>query len=167
MGKIVSLVTGNPMLLIWGALAIFALGGTAAWTVQGWRLDAAKNEHKAFVAQVKALGDVQNEKAKAADQLHASIVKEKDLENSVLHDRLNIAAKRVRDTNTRVSLVPPNPKGSTNPNLSCFDRAELDNALREFSRSTSEIAIEGESATIDLYTGKKWVQEISSADRVK
>ena len=165
MTKILSLVVGNPMLLLWGAFGIFAFGlasgGSMAWKIQGYKLTAAQNEHKAFVAEVKALGDVQNEKAKAADQLHASIVKEKDNENAVLHDKLNITAQRVRDTNTRVSILPKASSGSASPNLSCFDRAELDNALREFSRATSEIAIEGESATIDLDTGKKWVQELS------
>ena len=157
------------MTTIYGAIgAIIVIAGLGeALKVQTHRLALSEAAYDSFVAQTKALGDVQNEKVKAADQLHASIVKEKDHENSALHDKLSTTSKRVRDTNTRGSLVPQNPAGSASPNLACFDRAELDSALREFSRATSELAIEGESATIDLDTGKKWIQEISSADRVR
>lgn len=52
---LLSLVTKNPLMLAWLAIGTFvaglALGGTAAWTVQGIRLDKAHAEHARYVAE--------------------------------------------------------------------------------------------------------------------
>ena len=124
------------------------------------KLDAVTSEYSMFVANAKAEGDAQNAKAKATDELHASIVKEKDHENAILHDQLNVTAKRLRDLNTNRSYLPPITPSSHRPDLQCFDRAELDTAIRSFDRDIQELVIESESATVDLDTGKKWVKAI-------
>lgn len=51
MNRIIALITGNPMLLVWiaaGSMAFgVASGGGLAWKVQGWRLDALEGRWQA------------------------------------------------------------------------------------------------------------------------
>ena len=148
------------MTTIYGAIgAIIVIAGLGeALKVQTHRLALSEAAYDSFVAQTKALGDVQNEKVKAADQLHASIVKEKDHENSALHDKLSTTSKRVRDTNTRGSLVPQNPAGSASPNLACFDRAEFERALGDLAGQLRAGADEGAAAAVGLDAARRWAQ---------
>ena len=109
----VSRVTGNPMLLLWIALGAFAAGvvsgGGAAWTVQGWRLDAVQSEFDGFVATVKAQGEAA-EKLKAVKEAeHARITKEiRDaIPKQIAAARSGaVAAYRLRHPDTGGGCVP-------------------------------------------------------------
>lgn len=52
MGRIAALITGNPVILLWLALVAFAagcaFGGSAAWYIQGVRLEASEQRLVAF-----------------------------------------------------------------------------------------------------------------------
>jgi hypothetical protein len=143
-------------MMLAGALALALL----AAFVQTLRLDSEQKAFKLFKIQTKTLGDEQNRKTKEAEALHKQIVKEKDDENLLAHARLADTAKRLRDRDSRRGLVPPASTGTIRPDLSCYDRAELNEALWGFIGSATDLVIEGESATIDLNTGKAWVKAI-------
>src|SRR3990167_8191224 len=55
---ILGLAANNPLTLLWiaGGIAIasFAAGGTAAWMVQGWRLEANESKWQTREAQINA-----------------------------------------------------------------------------------------------------------------
>ena len=156
------------MLLLWGALGIFAFslasGGATAWWVQGLRLTAAKNEHKAFVAQTKAIGDVAEIKARQKDADLKRLKETVDHETKLNNSKLDDAARRLRDVNTRRSFVPTTSADSKRPDLACFDRTDFDTATRELARSVSEITIEGEQATIGLDSAKVWADGLKKND---
>lgn len=150
------LPTGLTLYAAIGAAAIIGLLSVAL-KVQSYRLEAVKVEYAAFASGVEQIGKL----AVAANKLKETedkLKKEKaDHENAIAKSALASVTKRLSEYNSRKSFLPAASAGTSRPDLSCFDRAELDAALREFSRETSAIAIEGESATIDLDTGKSWV----------
>ena len=158
----IAFALGNWRLLLLGGFVFICASAVGVSRLElshvRHKLDAVTSDYAMFVATAKEDGDAQNERAKAADLLHASIVKEKDHENSVFHDQLNLTARRLRDANTNRSYLPPIAPGSKSPDLACFNRAELDSAIRSFDRDIQELAIEGESSTVDLDTAKDWIK---------
>ena len=136
------------------ALLCFMLG--IALKVQTSRLDACK----ANMAVIKALGEQAEQEAKAKDEQNKLNKEKADRENAKLRDRLNATAVRLRNASANQSFLPPTPAGSRSPETACFARADLDAALRNFSRGFSELAIEGEQAVIDLDTAKEWAKSI-------
>ena len=165
MGKILSLVTGNPMLLIWGALAVFAFGlatgGGAAWKIQGWRLDAAKNEHKAFVAEVKGIGEAAEAQARQKEAENTLKKEKADHENARTIANLNVSIKRLRDDRTVKGFLPPAPAGASRPERICFDRVKLDGALRGFDDEAAGIVANGDFARVNLDTAKVWAKGLN------
>lgn len=143
---------------IGAALVIAGLG--VALKVQTSRLEAKTAQYDSFVAQTKAVGEAQEAKTKETVEKHNKLVKEKNDENATLHAKLDVAAKRLRDKHSSFSLLPPAPDTSRSPDRACFDRAELNGALREFTTGLDELIIACESRTIDLNTAKTWAQSI-------
>lgn len=154
------LPTGMTLYIAIGAALVIA-GLGVALKVQSSRLEAKTAQYDGFVAQVKAIGEVQETETKRVNEKYLEIVKEKDNENLIVKTKLAVVTKRLRDNNTSSSLVPTNPTSSRSPNLSCYDRIELDSALRSFTGGTEELIIEGQSSAIDLNTGKEWVKSLS------
>ena len=142
------------------AAGVIIVGLSIALKVQSSRLEATKAEYAGFVAQTKAIGDAQVLKTKETEAKHERIVKEKDNELSLARTRFNDDVKRLRDTNTSRRSVPEAPTNSVKPHLACFDRAELDAAIRSFTGEIGEIAVKGESCTIDLNNAKEWAKSI-------
>jgi hypothetical protein len=149
-------VLPSPTMLLAGALGVALLVAF----VQTLRLDSEQKAFALFKIQVQTLGDEQNRKTAEAEARHRELVKEKDNENATAHAALAAVSKRLRDRDSRRGLVPPATPGSSRPDLACYNRAELDDALRAFTGSVGELVIEGESATIDLNTAKSWVGDL-------
>lgn len=159
---LVGRVTGNPMLLLWIALGAFVAGvvtgGGAAWKVQGWRLDAVKAEFKGFVDTTKALGEAAqkvSDATKAADQKRQEQANE---ENKRTTDALRADIKRLRNARTSGNFVPPAAPGARRPDLACFDRAELESAIRIFDLEIQGLVDQGSEATVNLDTAKLWAK---------
>lgn len=77
MNWLLKMITGNPLVLLWMALAVFgfgvASGGGAAWFVQGLRLTHAEQEFTQYkqtqvklIQEAKDAADLQRDKASAA-----------------------------------------------------------------------------------------------------
>jgi hypothetical protein len=176
MSWLLKLATGNPVTLLWiaGAIAVAsaAAGGSGAWTVQGFRLDAARAEYTAFKVQAKAAGDVQNVKAKAEDAVNAQRKENADVQNiqakHSLADRYAAARKlRVERAGTGSGLLPSVPAGAPGPARSCFDRTALDRGLAVadgvLQTGAEKILQRGDAAVVDLNTAKTWAQAPGAA----
>ena len=160
--RLLGLVTQNPMLLVWIALGAFAAGaitgGGAAWTVQGWRLDAAKAEFKGFVDTTRAQGEAAQ---KLADTTKAADKKRKeqaDAENKRTLDGQRADVKRLRNTRAGSSFVPAAATGASRVDLACFDRAELERSIRGLDLGVQSLVDEGSEAAVNLNTAKSWAQ---------
>ena len=171
MGWLLKLATGNPINLLYlaGIIAIAAagVGGTTAWTVQGWRLDAAnartdkvQASFDGFKAQVAAEGKVAQERANAQAAKDKLTKETADAENARVTAalRADITKLRRERDSARVSTVPAAPAGSGRPDLACFDRSGLESALRGLLGDIRGLVDQGAAATLDLNTAKAWAQ---------
>ena len=144
--KILALLTGNWRLIGIGLL-VLAVGGYVVHC-----------EHaKAELAKAKAIAEQQlRENAKQA--LRDQKAKERSDENYRRNiARLSADLKRLRDS--RASLLPPAPAGTSRPDLACFDRAELDAALRKYRAGVLDLVGEGAAAVDGLDEAKAWAKE--------
>lgn len=166
MNRLVGLITGNPTLLLWLALGAFALGlasgAGGAWTVQGWRLDAVQAKFDGFVATTKAEGEAAE---KLADATAAEDKRKKESSDHEYQSRiasLTADNQRLRDARARSGYVPAAPAGSRSPGLACFDRAELEQALRRLDVEVSGIIAEGDADAVGLNAAREWAADTRS-----
>lgn len=162
MGKLLALVMRNPMLLAWIALAAFAAGavtaGGAAWTIQGWRLAAVQATFDGFVQTTKALGEAAQKAATALEARDKQRKELADAENDRLILRLRTDIKRLRDARPGGGFVPAAGAGSLRPDLACFDRAELERALRALDLGVQSLVDEGSATAVDIDTARAWAR---------
>jgi hypothetical protein len=139
---------------------VVILGMSVALRIQTSRLDTVKREYAAFQAQVKAAGEIAEQKARAKEKADLAIKRNLDNENKLLRNNLALESKRLRELNSSSSTVSQLPVATVRPDLACFDRAELDSAIRLYQSDLLGIAEKGAQATLDLDTAKSWVREL-------
>ena len=156
------MIVGNP----WALAALFALGlafgGSGAWWVQGLRLDALQSEYDGFVATTKAEGEVAKTlaDAQAAEDKRKKESSDHDYQTTIAG--LNADVKRMRDARAGIRYVPAAPAGSRSPGLACFDRAELEQALRRLDAGVSGLVEQGDADAVGLNVARSWVAGIRS-----
>ena len=166
MNRLVGMITGNPTLLLWLALGSFALGlasgAGGAWTVQGWRLDAVQAKFDGFVTTTKAQGEAAEKLAKAKADEDKRNKERVDREYQTTIAGLAADVKRLRDDRARGGYVPAAPAGSRSPELACFDRTELEQALRRFDEEVTGLFAEGDADAVGLNVARSWAAGIRS-----
>lgn len=155
MNRLVGLIT--PVWLALGAF-LFGLGsgGAGAWYLQGLRLAAVKAEYAGFVATSKAEGEAAK---KLADAQAAEDKRKKESSDHEYQMRIaSLAAdnQRLRDARARSGYVPAAPAGSRSPGLACFDRADLESALRRLDAGISGLVGEGDADAVGLNVARSW-----------
>ena len=166
MNRLVGLITGNPTLLLWLALGAFALGlasgGGVAWKVQGWRLDSVQAKFDGFVATTKAEGEAAQKlaDAQAAEDKRNKEKSDADYQNAIFGLRDDV--KRLRDARASSGYVPAAPAGSRSPGLACFDRADLEQALRRLDDGVSSLVAEGDADAVGLNVARSWAADTRS-----
>ena len=150
------MIVGNP----WALAALFALGlesGTGGdWWVQGLRLDALQ----AFVATTKAQGEAAKKLADAAAAEDKRKKESSDHEYETTIASLRADVKRMRDDRARSGFVPAAPAGSRNPGIACFDRAELEQAIRRLDSGVSGLIEQGDADAVGLNVARSWAASI-------
>lgn len=150
------MIVGNP----WALAALFALGlafgGSGAWWVQGLRLDALQAKYDGFVATTKAEGEAAKKlaDAKAAEDKRKKESSDHEYQTTIASLRADV--KRMRDDRARSSFVPAAPAGSRNPGIACFDRAELEQALRRLDAGVSGLVEQGDADAVGLNVARSW-----------
>ena len=140
------------------ACVLIAIGFAGAWKLQGLRLDKVEAQYASFVAVTKAEGAAAQKIAD--DQKAIDIAKKEhaDNENAATIASLRADYQRLRDARSRTHYVPAAAPGSKRPQAACFDRAELESALRQFDAEAAGLVEEGDAARVNLDTAKKWAQ---------
>lgn len=164
MNRLVGHIVGNPALILWIAAGAFVLGLSSgaggAWWVQGLRLDALQAKYDGFVATTKAEGEAAKKlaDAKAAEDKRKKESSDHEYETTIASLRADV--KRMRDDRTRGSFVPAAPAGSRNPGIACFDRAELEQAIRRFDAGVSGLVEQGDADAVGLNVARSWAAGI-------
>lgn len=166
MKRLVEMVVGNPAALLWLLLAAFvaglASGAAPAWYVQGLRLDALQSKHDGFVNTTKAQGEAAKKEAEAKAKADRQLKESSDREYQITIASLRADVKRMHDDRARASFVPAAPAGSRSPGLACFDRADLEQALRRLDVGISGLIEEGDADAVGLNAGRRWAAGIGS-----
>lgn len=148
----------TPMLAIYGIVGGLVIALAAGLWVQTQRLERERIKCREFSAQVRALGE-QAEKAAAARVMQDKANKEKaDAENDRLNRELRALAKRLRERNASGSYLPAPSASAGSADTACFDRAQLDRAIRDLDRGVQGLVVEGAEAVTDLNSAKQWAQ---------
>ncbi len=154
-------IIGNPVVLLWLLLASFAAGGGAAWTVQGWRLDAVQSKFDGFVATVKAEGEAAQKLSTAQEKKDKLNKEQTDAETKRTLAALRADNKRLRDARAVGSYVPSAASSTSDPDRACFDRAQLESAVRLLDSEVSGLVEQGSEAVIKLDIVKAWALRMS------
>lgn len=166
MNRLVGHIIGNPGLLLWLVIAAFVIGlgsgGSAAWWVQGLRLDAVQAEYDGFVATTKAHGDAAKKlaDAQAAEDKRKKESSDHEYEKTIASLRTDV--KRMRDDRARSGFVPAAPAGSRSVGLACFDRADLERTLQQFDEAVTGLIAEGDADAVGLNVARSWASGIRS-----
>lgn len=145
----------------WIAIGVALLGLVVAVWVQTSRLNATKKEYAAFVATVKAQGEIAEAKAKQVEAENKVLKEKADHENAKSIAALNGTIKRLRDERAGSRFLPEAPTSTSRPDLACFDRAEYQRAYGEFIAEIRELADEGSTCAVNFDSAKKWADSIA------
>lgn len=164
MNRLVGHIIGNPGLLLWLVIAAFIIGlgsgGSAAWWVQGLRLDAVQAEYDGFVATTKAQGDAAKKLADATAAEDKRKKESSDHEYQTTIASLHADIKRMRDARAGGRFVPAAPAGSRRVDLACFDRAELERTIRDFDTAIQGLVDQGSADAVGLNVARRWAAGI-------
>lgn len=160
MNRLVGHIIGNPALILWIAAGAFVSGAGGAWWVQGLRLDALQAKYDGFVATVKAEGEAATKLAEATAAEDKRKKESSDHEYETTITSLRADVKRMRDDRARSRFVPAAPAGSRNPGIACFDRAELEQAIRRLDSGVSGLIAEGDAGAVGLNVARSWASGI-------
>ena len=164
MNRLVGMIVGNPGLLLWLVIAAFVIGlgsgGSAAWWVQGLRLDAVQAEYDGFVATTKAEGEAAKKLADATAAEDKRKKESSDHEYQTTIASLRADVKRMRDARAGSRFVPAAPAGSRRVDLACFDRAELERTIRDFDTAIQGLVDQGSEDAVGLNVARSWAAGI-------
>lgn len=151
--------------MIWlrmGAVAIAAcIGATGAWKIQAGRIDAIKAENARVIAEISAAGQAAQAKADERARREAQEKEKADHEYQDTIARLRDDVQRLHSARARTNYVPPAAPAARNPDLACFDRGQLEQALRSFDAGASEIVGAGDEAAAGLNAVKEWAKQVA------
>lgn len=143
--------------MLCGALAAgLLLGGGAA---KGWyQADALKS--RAELAAVKAEGDRLGKEYARQRAVDKAEKEKADADYQASIGIMRADAERLRNARASRRTVPAAPAGSVRPDLACFDRAELERALKRLDAGLSGLVAEGDEGAVSLNVARRWAAGI-------
>lgn len=155
-----------PRLLLYGVIcaALVGLGAAGAAKYYAPKLEAEKRAFAEFRGGVEALGKAAEKRARETDEANRKRKVSADDENRRSTDKLLADNRRLRDERDRArgSFVPSPAADSRSPDLACFDRTLLEQAIGRLVGSVRGIAQEGDQSAVDLTSARAWASSVSS-----
>jgi len=145
----------TPYMLIGIAALVLASMGF------GWMKGAHHEALKAakFEAATEALGKAQAQRSKEINAHNLQLKQEADNENKRTTAALLADIKRLRNARASGSFVPGSASAPASPDRATFDRAELEQSIRDFDTGVQGLVDQGSQAVIDLDSAKRWAQK--------
>ncbi len=151
------------------AYAVILIAAASFGALKMHSYDAARYEnlemtYENFKSQTAAEGKLAQVRA---DQQKANDLKAKekaDADHKTAVDSLNAELDGLRKRGARGNTVPPAPASTSRPDLACFDRTLLGDAIDGFLRDVSSQVTSGAKATLDLDNAKAWARGMKSGN---
>ena len=140
------------------ALALVMFGGGVVYKHEHALLVLKQSELDTFKGGVAALGKAAQDRTKAENSTNQKRKQDADKENiaaMALANRTITSLRRDADR-ARGSFVPGPSPTAKRPDLACFDRTELESAIRGLVTEVRGFVDEGGKATLDLNTARIW-----------
>lgn len=136
-----------------------ALLCAAIWA-HGWLRGARHGEAKlaAFEAAVRAEGGAAQKLADARILAERTRKVESDERYKTARADLRATADRLRVERATRDILPAAATNSGSPDRACFDRAQLERALRGFVVGTAGLAAEGDEIALRLKMAVEWAR---------
>ena len=155
---------------VWQVLVVLALLAGIFFYGAHWqakrdavKYQALQTEFTAFKAKVAAEGEAAKVKAKAQEQVDKQAKEKADEDHKTAVAALTADIASLRRASTRGRTVPPAPTTSSRPDLACFDRALLGEAVDGFLGDVSNQVAAGAAATVDLNNARAWAQSLKES----
>lgn len=144
-----------------GAVVLLVIGGMGvAIKIQTNRLATMTDKYNTFVATTKAIGDQAATEAKRRTDADKLAKEKSDAEQKKLIADNADLGKRLRDARASSSYLPTPTPTARNPDRICFNRAQLESAIRQLDGEVSGIVESGDHSRIGLDTAKGWAQQV-------
>lgn len=146
----------------WKLIAVALVVGGLAFYAGLMRVerDAVKAEYAEFRTKVAQAAEAAAEAALKKTIADEQKKEKADAENAAALATLAGTIKRLRDADADRNLVPAAPAGTKCPDgQACFERAELERALRGYQEGVRGLVDEGSEIAVDLDTAKAWAKE--------
>lgn len=143
-------------------IVIALIAGSGAWHVQKLRIDKINSDHELKIQKIKNIGEIVQAKSNqiTVNQEKAKEVADVDYKEDFA--RLNAELKRLRNERSRTSYTPPAPANSRSPELTCFNRAELESAFQFLDAGLQDLIAEGDTYKSRLVSGMKWADSLQT-----
>ncbi len=145
---------------LWLVVGSFLLGFGIAFIFQQTRINNIKNEYNAFVDRTRFLGEQAKDDARIKEVFYKESKERVDNENKKTITSLRADVSRLRKQYTGASIVPRAAAYSRSPDLSCFDRGELTQAVDNLTHGLWRIAQQGDESAESLNSAREWAKEV-------
>ena len=143
--------------LILAGLAALLLA-LAGWWLYSKGADSVQVKFDAYVLEARVQGEVAEKEAKVKEASDKAKQLKANHENNAALAALRADIKRMRDSRSTSSYLPSAPASASRPDLTCFDRTELESTIRAFDTGLQVLVDAGSEATVNLNTAKQWAQ---------
>lgn len=136
------------------------IAGSSAWYVQGLRIDNLKSDHSLEIQKIKNVGEIVQAKSDTITVTQEKAKEVADVDYKEDFAKLNAELKRLRNERSRTSYTPAAPANSRSPDLTCFNRTELESAFQYLDAGLQDLIAEGDAYKSRLVSGMKWAKEL-------
>lgn len=114
-----------------------------------------------FVSQTAELGKKAQAEAKAKDEENQRNKEKADNDYQTNLAALRADNQRLLDENSHLNYVSAPPISPRNPQgLACYESAELERTLQQFTGATADLLAEGDEAALKLRTAQEWATSL-------
>lgn len=147
-GIVVSFMVG----ILLGALS----AGIPVYIHEIRRIDLVKQEFKGFVEETERIGLSAKNRMEQQEKINKESKEKADNEYKTAIATLNADNERMRKQRAGRSFLPPAAPTARSTDQVCFNRHDLDQAIRKFDSGIRAILGQGDDAVIRLKITQEW-----------
>ena len=141
-------------------LTLFLFGTFSGYSIQSFKYSSLEKEYTAFITKTQLAGEIAKKDAENKEKAYEAAKENTNQKYSDAIRDLVADNNRLRQERSSRRYVPGPPSTSKRPDLACFDRRELEQAIQRFTDEVSGIVEQGDKERLGLNAAKFWVQDL-------